>query len=179
MVSVTQILGHYDNNKKFYDERSAQFGTNIHLATQYDDTGVLDEDNLDPALLPWLSAWRKFKDQFKPNFKFIEERFNCKDYTGKPDRIALIYSKLTLIDIKTGGAGIFSKLQVAAYSNLVKEAKGINIDKAYIVKLDPERNGEPYNLTVLKKKELKKYLNDFKSLKNTYLFLKENNLIKE
>jgi hypothetical protein len=64
LPSVTGVLkaeGFIDT--RFYDEYSRNRGTLIHLATEYDDSGDLDEDTLDPVIVPYVEAWRKFKKE--------------------------------------------------------------------------------------------------------------------
>lgn len=60
--SVTGILkaeGFIDD--RFFDEWSRDRGSMVHLATHYDDLGELDEDSLDPVIVPYVEAWRRFK----------------------------------------------------------------------------------------------------------------------
>ena len=60
--SVTDILaseGFID--KTWYDEWSRTRGSYVHLACNLDNTGELDEETIDPEIMPFLLAWRKFK----------------------------------------------------------------------------------------------------------------------
>jgi hypothetical protein len=62
LPSVTQILkaeGFIDTT--FFDDWSRDRGSMVHLATAYDDAGELDEDSLDPVIVPYLEAWRRFR----------------------------------------------------------------------------------------------------------------------
>lgn len=48
---------------------AAERGSYVHLATQLDDEGALDESSLDPQLIGYLDAWRlfRFEKGFKPS----------------------------------------------------------------------------------------------------------------
>ena len=62
LPSVTGILkaeGFIDT--AFFDDWSRDRGSMVHLATAYDDAGELDEDTIDPAIAPYIEAWRKFR----------------------------------------------------------------------------------------------------------------------
>lgn len=62
LPSVTEILAAEGFiNKSFYDERSRQRGEYVHLATELDDLGQLDESTVDGTIRPYLEAWRAFK----------------------------------------------------------------------------------------------------------------------
>jgi hypothetical protein len=88
--SVTTILkaeGFIDT--RFYDDWSRDRGSMIHLATAYDDAGELDEENLDPVILPYLAAWRRFRKEsgFIPESIEPPMMSTAYKYAGTPDRI--------------------------------------------------------------------------------------------
>ena len=88
--SVTTILkaeGFIDT--RFYDDWSRDRGSMIHLATAYDDAGELDEENLDPVILPYLKAWRRFRKEsgFVPEQIEPPMMSTAYKYAGTPDRI--------------------------------------------------------------------------------------------
>lgn len=87
-------------------QAACEFGTAVHLACELDDKGELDVDALDPALLPYLTAWRKFSEDFAVKWSFIEERVHNKTmgYAGTLDRLGLVKNKLTVVDLKTSAA---------------------------------------------------------------------------
>jgi hypothetical protein len=88
--SVTTILkAEGFINTAYYDDWIRDRGSMIHLATAYDDAGELDEENLDPVILPYLKAWRRFRkesgfvpEQIEPPMMSTVYR-----YAGTPDRI--------------------------------------------------------------------------------------------
>jgi hypothetical protein len=86
-------------------EWKAGLGTAVHRATELDDLGDLDEESLDPAIKPYLEAYRKFKEEsgFCPlvaEGKLYHPKYQ---YAGTFDRICGISNgDLVLVDLKTG-----------------------------------------------------------------------------
>ena len=120
-------------------------GQAVHLATELDDQGTLDESSLAPVLVPYLDAWRLFRQQtgFVP--ENIEERvYNSKHlYAGTLDRIGTLekrFAKRVLIDIKaravmTDDIGP----QLDAYARAWEEMTGEDLrDHRYSVQLKPD-----------------------------------------
>jgi hypothetical protein len=99
-------------------QRAADFGKCVHQATALDDMGDLDEQSLDPAIKPYLEAWRSFRGVDDPiKFDCIEQALFHPTYqfAGTPDRI----SGDVIIDIKTGSiVPPWTGLQLAAYAIL-------------------------------------------------------------
>ena len=98
LESVTTILkeeGLID--ARWFDDWSRDRGSMIHLATHYDDTGELDEENLDPVIVPYLEAWRKFKRESG----FVQEKIEVPmqstthRYAGTPDRIGELPGRIS------------------------------------------------------------------------------------
>lgn len=90
LESVTGILkaeGFIDTS--FYDDWSRDRGSMVHLATAYDDRNELDEESLDPVILPYLEAWRKFRKEsgFVPESIEPPMMSTAYRYAGTPDRI--------------------------------------------------------------------------------------------
>lgn len=90
LPSVTEILkaeGFIDT--RFYDDWSRERGSYVHLATQLDDLNILDEEKLDPVILPYLEAWRKFKKESGFIIQEIEKPMcnTTHKYAGTPDRL--------------------------------------------------------------------------------------------
>lgn len=94
-----------------------------HSASHLDDLGLLDETTVDPIVLPYLNAWRRFRalTGFEP--LLIEERvYNpVYDYGGTLDRTGTIDGQLYLIDLKTGMSFDSFRLQVVAYNACLAE----------------------------------------------------------
>lgn len=82
--------------------RASALGTAVHKVIELDVRGVLDEDALDPQLVPYLAQWREFLQQsgFQPLVS--EHRVASRRYgfAGTLDLLGWLNDKLALIDAK-------------------------------------------------------------------------------
>ena len=138
LVSVTQILKEMGLiETRFLTEEGRDRGTQVHLATELYDRGTLDEDSLDPRLVPWLDGWKAFLREtgFVPIL--IEHRGASKyGYAGTLDRLGVTgRGKTVLLDIKSSLAkSPWIGIQIAFYQLLAEEA-GHKIDERWSVHL--------------------------------------------
>jgi hypothetical protein len=106
-------------------QAAADFGTAVHLACELDDLGTLDEEQLDPALAPYLSAWRKFSRDHEVKWSKIEELVYhpAMGYAGKLDRYGLVMGDDAVVDIKSSAA-LYPSVgpQLAAYAKAIPDA---------------------------------------------------------
>jgi len=97
---------------------AADFGTAVHFACELDDLGTLDEASLDPALVPYLDAWRKFSADYEVEWELIEKPVHNKTlgYAGTLDRQGRVKGLRTVLDIKSS-AKLYPSVgpQLAAY----------------------------------------------------------------
>lgn len=104
--------------------RAMNFGTAVHSIIEFDDRGILGEDN-DPKLEPPLRAWRDFKAAYEVYIlpEYIELAVVSKKhlYAGTLDRVCLIHGMHWIIDIKTGAKGVSHPIQTAAYEKAFRE----------------------------------------------------------
>lgn len=124
-------------------EAASQFGKAVHRACELDDLGELDEAALDPALKPYLQAWRKFSAEHQVQWDVIEEPVyhNTMRYAGTPDRFGLVNGVRTVVDIKST-AQLYPAVgpQLAAYANALLEPFAIRMavqlkaDGTYVAK---------------------------------------------
>lgn len=125
MISVTELLVKENFiDRTWFDNYGATRGTYVHTACHLYDTGELDEESLDKALVPYLDGWKKFRAEtgFVPLRS--EERITSEkhQFTGKPDRIGEWPSVgLCILDIKSGTLQAWTALQLAAYKLLAHE----------------------------------------------------------
>lgn len=96
-------------------------GSHVHKATELYDLGRLDEESLDPALAPYLEAWKAYREQAKIEFvaggieKVVADQAGR--FAGTLDRLGLDKEgTLCVIDIKTGSPAPWHSLQMAAYA---------------------------------------------------------------
>jgi hypothetical protein len=116
--SVTQCL----KACGFIDERGDEYamkrGEYVHEATALDDNGRLDESSLDPVILPYVQAWRRFRKDsgFKPiKIEWIVGHPVYR-YAGKLDRVGDMHDFQWVLDMKTGGEADWHPLQTALYA---------------------------------------------------------------
>ena len=120
LPSVTQVLKPLQDFSTIPEdilERSANFGTAVHLATALWDQNDLDLDSVDVAIVPYLEAWKRFRDETKITFEAIETQVVSEKYryAGTLDRIGFLNEKPTVIDIKTGLTNPLIGVQLAGY----------------------------------------------------------------
>ena len=165
MNRVTSIIGSFNPATDFMNDQSAlDFGTAVHEMCRLYDLKNLDESKLDENLKPYLVGYKKFLNDFEPEWELIEKRFENRLYTGRLDRKGIITAKKAIVDYKTGGIQTGAcGLQLAAYSNLIDW----NIDIGYVIQLKENT----YSLAWYSKKELKRYYSIFQSMLNTYNFI--------
>ncbi len=135
---VTKILARLTDFSRIDPETleyARQRGTAVHQATNLDDAGTLDPETVDPAVTPYLEAWRRFRSD--TNLEILESEKTVWStrhrYAGTLDRIARIHGCLWVLDIKTGILGRSVGLQLAAYA----ATQGTGIQKRAAVQLRP------------------------------------------
>jgi hypothetical protein len=119
-------------------ERARDFGIAVHKACELEDKGTLDLETLDPALMPYLEAWRRFKADMKVIIIDIEKPVYSKKwwYAGTCDRIATIGGKRVMVDIKSSATMYPSmKIQLAGYAIADEEMTGEKIQERLGVQL--------------------------------------------
>ncbi len=127
LPSVTTILsdmGFID--KQWFTDYGRTRGQFVHLACELDDKGELDEETLDSALLPYLTAWRSFKHDTGFKIEAIEKPVASELYrfAGMLDRLGIMNKQDYVLDIKSGAVSPWTALQLAAYE--VAENRRLN-----------------------------------------------------
>ena len=125
---VLQAVGLLDFSKVPQDKllRAQKFGKAVHYATALDDVGRLDMSSVNPAILPHLESWRKFKKDY--GLSFVESEIEQKmgsliwRFCGTPDRYKIDGRTLLIPDLKSGSA-IYdtTDLQLGGYEALIPE----------------------------------------------------------
>lgn len=125
--SVTQVieavgLSNFGGVNNELLERAAAFGDAVHAAINYKCKGTLDEDSIDPALIPYLQGWENFVEDYGYvrheteycghselyRFGFTIDQMGV--FNGKA-----IHMGKVLVDIKTGHPYPAHKYQMAGY----------------------------------------------------------------
>lgn len=134
--SVTQTLAplvDYSAVPPAVLKRAQELGTAVHLMTQLYDEDDLDTDALSDELLPYLTAWIKFRAEtgFVP--ETIEQKLYHPTlrYAGTSDRTGIIGGRRAVVDIKKMLVlGPVIGVQLAAYRELHIKA-GTPIEDRY------------------------------------------------
>lgn len=125
VTSILAPLCSFEFVKADVLQAAADFGTAVHLACELDDLGTLDEEALDPALAPYLSAWRKFSRDCAVEWDLIEQTVYHPTlrYAGKLDRYGRVVGSTALVDIKSTAA-LYQSVgpQLAAYLKAIPGA---------------------------------------------------------
>jgi hypothetical protein len=104
-----------------YPAGNMELGRAVHLATEYDDLGELDERTVTDEVLPFLLAWRSFRqeNQFKPR-RIEESNVNVAlGFAATLDREGTWINPKThtpravLVEIKKYAPTFFTGLQLA------------------------------------------------------------------
>lgn len=138
--SVTQIVAPLYDFSMVADElmRLAQErGSAVHLATELHDCDDLDEESLDPQLIPYLNAYKRFRAEtgFVPELIEHQIHDSISSYAGTIDRFGTLNKTSVLIDIKAcSSLHKAVGVQLAAYqSGLAKD--GIKALARYALQL--------------------------------------------
>ena len=176
--SVTDILSIFGAmdcvNPEILDRANIK-GKAVHLATEYYDQGVLNEETLSDSIVPYLEGWKNFLKDTKFQIIDIEKTGYHKvhKYAYTVDRTGIYKGKLTIADIKSGTVNAkTTALQVAGYQEGVNSWIPKKSDKfvnRITVWLQPKF---PRGYKVIEHKN-KNDINTFLCVVNTYKWGKE------
>ena len=148
-------------------------GTDIHQFIEDYIKGNQLSLNLDDTENMKLRAFKKFLDEYKPQFEECERIVYSRkyDYCGTLDFTAIIDNKSYLGDFKSSkGIRLHNNFQTAAYQHAYEEETGKRFDGRMIVRLD--KSGEPeVQITTDRTK-------DFNAFKSALTILKRINELK-
>lgn len=143
VTTILKPLTNFDMVPPHVLQAASEFGTAVHKACELDDLGELDEEQLDPALRPYLSAWRKFSEEHSVKWVHIEKQVHNKTlgYAGTLDRYGHVDGMSTLLDIKSS-IELYQSVgpQLAAYDKALGEpvihriAVQLKADGTYVAK---------------------------------------------
>lgn len=119
--SVTQLIklaGLIDD--RWFTPEATERGSRVHTICELDDVGLLNTEKVQPAFMPYLAAWRSFRESGRFTIQSIEERVSTKAlglaYAGTLDRRGLWDTEPAIVDIKTGDDAPWHGLQLAGYA---------------------------------------------------------------
>ena len=131
--SVTQILAPLNDFARVpFDvlEFARARGSAVHAAIALAQSDDLDEDSLDPVIVPYVAGWRLFMEETR----FVAEEWERPlyhpryRYAGTFDAAGLLWKTRAVVDFKTGlEVPLSVGPQLAAYQQLINtERQGRN-----------------------------------------------------
>jgi hypothetical protein len=120
--SVTQVLsgmGFIDST--WFTDASRERGTLVHRAIHWHLSGELDEESIDPALMGYFDAFKKFQADTDFEVWDVEKPLANETYRfcGTPDYTGRLKGVSAVIDAKTGIISPAAPLQTAGYEVLI------------------------------------------------------------
>lgn len=123
--SVTTVLKDMGFvNASYFTEYARTRGTLVHRIIQYHVEGTLDDDTIDPALMGYFNAWRRFEDETGFVSTDTEKPLASEvwRFAGTPDHIGCFPDlRSACIDVKSGAIFPATQIQVAAYEILAAQ----------------------------------------------------------
>jgi hypothetical protein len=125
----------------WFTEWARDRGSKVHRITQYYDEDDLDESTVDPRLMGYLDAWKRFRREYELEIQAVElEVYHpTAMYGGTLDRLAFTTLKgqrhLTILDIKTGKVERATGLQLTGYADAYTAMTGEFIGRIIGVQL--------------------------------------------
>jgi hypothetical protein len=180
--SVTQILEDagvidYSFISHATREMALHRGSMVHLACQLYDERDLVESSVDPAIVPYLNAWKRFLSEtgFILETDQIEKRFYNERwaYAGTRDRRGKLRGMPTVADIKTNDAPEWVRMQLAAYCEFERFPTTVG---RMAVELHSD---ETYRAVPISIKDHQRDFNDFCCCLRTYQLKREMNSRRE
>jgi len=166
--SVTSILQPYVDFSGIDPkvlERKRQIGKALHKATDLDERGDLVEESVDPAVLPYLHAWRKFKQEtgWAVVASEVQLHHPIMKYAGTLDRVMKKprLGTIAIPDIKTSPFYPTTPIQTAGYVMLWNYHKPAQLaTERFSVHLKPDATYrlEPHRETALDMQTFKQML---------------------
>ncbi|WNO05978.1 hypothetical protein [Rhodoferax mekongensis] len=161
VTSILKPLTDFSMVKTEVLESASKFGRAVHKACELDDLGELDEGSLDPALRPYLIAWRKFTADYQCEWEVVEQLVyhSALNYAGTPDRYGKVKGRAAVVDIKSVSGTMSPAVgpQLAAYKNAIPgvppvcDRIGVQLkpDGTYVAKNYIDRNDWPVFCSLL------------------------------
>jgi hypothetical protein len=107
-------------------QAAAHRGTAVHRALHYYDDGELDEVTLDPMIVPYVEAGKRFYAESRFEVAYVEQRVvdTTHWYAGTLDRTGTFPDgSVAVLDWKTGILVPGHGLQLAAYANCLEHPR--------------------------------------------------------
>lgn len=134
VLGVSEILsaaGLIDDSWR--SEEALKRGSFVHEAIQFHVEGTLEESSVDPKVVGYLEAWKKFEREV--GFKVhcvggcwqseIRRHHPFYGYAGTMDHLGEIQGRVTIVDVKSGAPKPADAWQLALYAMLFDAVTGM------------------------------------------------------
>jgi hypothetical protein len=123
VTGVLRAIDNFDHVPAELLERARKFGQHVHAATDLFDRGILDEEDLDPLLLPYLNAYKLFLSESGFVVEHSEEKvYSARHkYAGTLDKRGKWKKTSWLVDLKSGAVPRSVGPQTAGYQQACAE----------------------------------------------------------
>ena len=133
------------SDSRWYTPGAAKRGSDIHMLTEYIDTGFFKSEYADDIFRPYLSAYEKFFSDSGAKVVASEMTVvyngDASRYIGTLDRVLKVNGKVYVVDIKTGSLRKWHGFQLAAYEMAYRYTTGEK-GKLYRAILEIRKDGE-------------------------------------
>jgi len=118
--SVTEIIAEsdgYGTAADFFTREAAIRGNFIHRIVELDILDRIDTDSIDQALMPYYTAWKKFRQENMLTVESVEKPMASPVFmfAGTPDIVGTLNGEKTILDIKSGAPSPATGMQIAGY----------------------------------------------------------------
>ena len=139
VTEITRFLSYdYKSDRPWLAEAAARRGTALHEACMMIDYGEEPEET--PEIAGYLTAYRRFLTDHKPDWQLIEHPMGSKQlgYAGTLDRYGKIDGRTVILDIKTGSVLHHDAVaaQLSGYWWLLFNEIGVGADHCMALRLD-------------------------------------------
>ena len=139
VTEITRFLAYdYKSSQPWIAKAAAERGTRVHEACMLIDYG--EEPEEDQEISGYLKAYRRFLQDYSPDWKLIEYSLGSKvlGYAGTMDRYGILNGKVAIIDLKTGSQLYHSavKAQLSGYFWLMANSQYECPETLYALRLD-------------------------------------------
>lgn len=146
--SVTTIIGEYwPIDKRWFKDKNANFGTEVHEATALIDWGQLEIEHFSGTeVYMHCHAWKTFLQRLDCELLVIEQPaiHRSLGFGFTADRVVrLPGGNIAILDIKTGAPAKWHELQLGAYSLGVREKFGHDAVQGFTVHLQAGKVARP------------------------------------
>jgi hypothetical protein len=139
ITRLMEPIHSYDGVPEWILERKAELGSFVHLATELDDLGTLDEASLSQDVAAYLEAWRSFRRKHGGRIHAVEPKLfhHGLGFAGQPDRLMEVDTPYDVLEIKTTSR-LFNAVgvQLMAQKMLLEAAvPGMQVGKRLAIQL--------------------------------------------